>query len=1273
MRSRTSSCANQGRVPWALPSYCLLILLLLPSLVFSQASGPSGPHLTLRTVLDIFSLTKAEARNGYPVDLEAVVTYSDPEWGHLFVRDQTGSMFIDVRGTSTAYPLGTRVRVRAVTGANDNNILVAQAKVTVLGPGPGPDPDQVSIAELASGVEESHFVTTKGELRPCDRDFNRICYRLYDGEKWAWVFVPQPDSPDAQSLIGATVQVTGVAAHYVDAANKRVDAELFVYSLKEIKVEEPSRAPESVVPPRTLRTVQDLFRLSRTEAAHSYPIELEAVVTYSDPEWGLLFVQDQTGVTFIDMHGTGKKYPLGERVRVRGISVAKDNGPALAQPKILVLGRGVLPNPEQRTIAELDAGAAESHRVVTEGVLHPCDNDWSRVCFRIHDGENLAWLVVPQPEDPAAHSLIGAKVKAIGVVGQHVDDTKKRVAAQIFLNSLDDIKVEEPPLPDSFSSAPTPIQDIHASDADQRFVRQIHLRGTVTWQSPGRFSIRDSSGMLIVGTSTAVTVRTGSTVDVIGFLSHGPFGLELSDSAVHLAAVQLNAGGVAPLEVTAAEVVKRSLNGRRVHLRGRLISQSTNATEFVYQLQEGDQRFIAVLLRSDAARETVGFARDSFLELTGFAVIRSATPEWPASLLILVDSPADMVVQGGPGWLTLRRGLAILGGTAFCVIATFVWVALLRRTVRQQTATIRARLESELRLETKYRRLFERNLAAVFTWRPDGAIVDCNMAFVRLLGFKSREDLIGRSYWDFQVDPAHREQLCAALQKEEALSNRDASLRRNDGVTVHVLKNITPVQTPEGMVYETTAIDVTQLRQNQAELERAKDAAVYESLNDPLTGLPNRKLLSDTLSSLLVEAQKEATTLALLYIDLDGFKLVNDSLGHAVGDALLVQLAARLRSWIRAGDMLARLGGDEFMVIMNKLHAREDAVLLAENLLKSISDPFEVKGHMLAIGASIGISVFPEDATDAEELMQQADSAMYIGRREGRNRVTCFTSEIGSQVHERLTLEHLLRGAVARHEISVHYQPEFELADRRLTRFEALARWTHPTLGQIPPVKFIPIAEESGMIWALGAYIMEQACTEAVRWQKMMPYPVQVAVNASSFQFRRKGFVEEVSAILERTGLRPELLQIEITESAMLGAAQQAAETIHRFRGMGVSMAIDDFGTGYSNLSYLPSLSFDTLKIDGSFVRNLNAQPESESMIRTLITLAHEIGMRVIVEGVEKQEQLEIVEALGANEVQGYLTGRPTPNPVRDFLSPAASAGEEPSEEEQAPLASQPQ
>jgi diguanylate cyclase (GGDEF)-like protein len=399
--------------------------------------------------------------------------------------------------------------------------------------------------------------------------------------------------------------------------------------------------------------------------------------------------------------------------------------------------------------------------------------------------------------------------------------------------------------------------------------------------------------------------------------------------------------------------------------------------------------------------------------------------------------------------------------------------------------------------------------------------------------------------------------------------------------------------------------------------------------------------------------------MALLYLDLDGFKLVNDTLGHPIGDAVLVEIAKSLRARVRESDVLARLGGDEFMVILDRLHTREEAALVAESLLEALSNPVLIQGHELTLGASIGISIYPEDSHDAEDLIKQADSAMYTAKRDGKNRALYFTSDIGAEMRERLSLEQQLRGALARHEIFVHYQPEFELTGNKLVRFEALARWTHPTLGQIPPDKFIPVAEESGLISSLGAFIMEQACMEAVRWQTKMAYPIQVAVNVSTIQFRRRGFVAEVRAILARTGLNPHLLQIELTESVMMSDAHSTAETMNALRSLGVGLAIDDFGTGYSNLSYLPSMAFDAPKIDRSFILNLKKMPESEAMIRTLVALARNIGMRVIVEGIEEPDQLELIRSLGANDVQGFLMGRPTLNPIEAFLSvPELVAGQ---------------
>jgi EAL domain-containing protein (putative c-di-GMP-specific phosphodiesterase class I) len=271
---------------------------------------------------------------------------------------------------------------------------------------------------------------------------------------------------------------------------------------------------------------------------------------------------------------------------------------------------------------------------------------------------------------------------------------------------------------------------------------------------------------------------------------------------------------------------------------------------------------------------------------------------------------------------------------------------------------------------------------------------------------------------------------------------------------------------------------------------------------------------------------------------------------------------------------------------------------------------------------------------------------MYAAKRNGKNQVMFFTESLGSSVRERLTLESELSNAISNGEITVHYQPEFELSTGQLIRFEALARWDHATLGAIPPEKFIPVAEDGGLIVSLGAYVMERACEEAVKWQPLSENPVQVAVNVSSIQFARESFVNEVLAILAKTGLRPELLQIELTESAMLNGVERVAHAIQRLREAGVTVAIDDFGTGYSCLSYLPRLSFDALKIDRSFVREIGTRAETKAMVHALVTLAHNLGMKVIVEGIETAEQLREVRALGGNEVQGFLLGRPNADPA---------------------------
>ena len=439
---------------------------------------------------------------------------------------------------------------------------------------------------------------------------------------------------------------------------------------------------------------------------------------------------------------------------------------------------------------------------------------------------------------------------------------------------------------------------------------------------------------------------------------------------------------------------------------------------------------------------------------------------------------------------------------------------------------------------------------------------------------------------------------------------------------------------------------LSELEKHAAEKREFEAVLARQATNDDLTGLPNRRLLTDRLSHALALAERHHQQVALLYIDLDGFKLVNDSLGHSVGDELLIEVAARLNARVRKSDTLARLGGDEFAVVLSGPGVEQRSWSIASTLLESLQPAFNIGEHEITIGASIGVSLYPQHGATAAELLQNADSAMYGAKRTGKNRVKCFSDEFGASVRERMNLETQLRAALAHGGIHVEYQPEYEIGSSHIVRFEALARWTHPTLGRITPSKFIPIAEESGLIVPLGAYIMECACREAKRWQSISPHRVQVAVNVSSMQFQRETFIDEVEAILRHTGLEPGLLQLELTESVMLSGVQRVTEGLNRLAAFGVTLAIDDFGTGYSCLSYLSQLPFHALKIDRSFVNEIGIRPELEAMVHSMITLAHNLGMRVIAEGVETDKQLELLAQLGSNEIQGYLLGHPTPNPA---------------------------
>lgn len=426
------------------------------------------------------------------------------------------------------------------------------------------------------------------------------------------------------------------------------------------------------------------------------------------------------------------------------------------------------------------------------------------------------------------------------------------------------------------------------------------------------------------------------------------------------------------------------------------------------------------------------------------------------------------------------------------------------------------------------------------------------------------------------------------------------------------------------------------------EQKQLHDRLAYQARHDPLTGLPNRLMLEESLKQAIPEAQRNRSMLAVLYIDLDRFKQINDTLGHTVGDLLLRLVSRRFEACLRKSDLLARMGGDEFTVVLSDVKDPNDAILVAQKLLHALESPFEVETGELYVTASIGISLYPRDGLDEVTLQSNADRAMYRAKAHGKNSFQLCTEQLRASAFERLELENALRHALENGQLQPHYQPQVEM-DGRLVGFETLLMWNHPKLGLITPSRFIPIAEESGMIVPIGAWVLHEASRQNARWAAMGYQPVKVAVNVSSMQFAMADFVEIVAEALHKSSLDPSLLELELTESVVMRDVEESARQMERLRALGVSISIDDFGTGYSSLSYLRQLPIDTLKIDQSFLSELEEDSNTIPVVQAIVGLAHSLGLSVIAEGIENEKQLETLRAIGCDKAQGYLLGGPLP------------------------------
>jgi len=524
---------------------------------------------------------------------------------------------------------------------------------------------------------------------------------------------------------------------------------------------------------------------------------------------------------------------------------------------------------------------------------------------------------------------------------------------------------------------------------------------------------------------------------------------------------------------------------------------------------------------------------------------------------------------------------------------------------------------------------------AIIATDTTGAITTWNDGAQQLLGYPATEARtlsIAALVSSVELAPV----ILSRIRQGQPSHLDEVLLLANDGSRVPVLLRVSPIRKFDGQLTGSAIIahDIRARKQAEEEME-------HRAMHDHLTGLPNGLSLADGLANSIATAHLDVAGTAVIFVDLDGFKFVNDTLGHEAGDILLQQVAERLRACVRQGDLLARMGGDEFMVVVNRVTEDRVALSVAERLGAALRGTFFVAHHELVITASMGISMYPRDGTDVSSLRRNADTAMYKAKQAGKDRVQFYTPALGAAVQARLELETDLRHALDRHQLLLHYQPIFTVANNCHTAYEALVRWQHPDLGLVPPNQFIPLAEETGLIVRLGDWVLRQACHQCRCWQAEGKPLVRVAVNVSPVWFACPDFVDTVLGVLLEAGLSGTLVDLELTESIAMRDIDGAIHKIGQLRKHGIRIAMDDFGTGYSALGYLPKLPIDILKIDRCFVAQIGENDAAVPLIHSMISLAHSLGKRVIVEGVETTRQLDVLRDLNCDEVQGFLLGRP--------------------------------
>jgi len=584
------------------------------------------------------------------------------------------------------------------------------------------------------------------------------------------------------------------------------------------------------------------------------------------------------------------------------------------------------------------------------------------------------------------------------------------------------------------------------------------------------------------------------------------------------------------------------------------------------------------------------------------------------------------------------------------LVRAFSYMRESRKNAEQELNSLNASLESivmarigELRDSEAYIHAVLDNVnEGIIVVGEAGLIVSFNTAAENIFGYNGQE-IIDQDFnqlisTDLLDHSGHYHKFTPEETNEGALFGitREVIGLRKDFSAFPLELKTTQLRIQNKILFITTARDITERKDAERRIS-------YMASHDALTGLPNRALLQDRIEQTLVHNERRKLQAAVLFIDLDKFKIINDTLGHDIGDGLLKEAASRLISCVRSEDTVARQGGDEFIILLSNITHPEDAGIIANKLLESLTQAFSIKGKELHIGASIGIAIYPDDGDRMENLLKNSDIAMYHAKESGRGNYQYFSAKMNEQAAEKQSLSGDLRHAVERDELFLAYQPVVDISSGDIIGMEVLLRWQHPKLGLVPPIKFIPLAEENGLILPIGNWVLRTACKQLLDWQKQGYNVPRLAINLSAKQFRQKTLASDIALILNETGADPQFIGLEITESMLVQNVDEVVDTLLKLSNMGLEISIDDFGTGYSSLSYLKRFPINKLKIDKSFVDDIATHQDDAAIVKAIIAMAHGLSMKVVTEGVETQAQLDFLRQHGCEQYQGYHYSKPLP------------------------------